>query len=101
MAWLSRFTTRHRFPDGGEIVLLHRYALRYIANDGREFSIGFEQALEPGVDRLIHPASIEAVGPAHSVQISEQERTELLARVLDYCSAKRFTYRVVDAPADK
>jgi hypothetical protein len=97
MSWLSRLSTRHRFSDGGEMSPVSRMALRYIAADGRTFTIGFEQALESGIDRLVHPQSIERVGVEQTVPISEEERTELLARVADYCHAKQLKYQLQKA----
>jgi hypothetical protein len=74
-----------------------RMALRYVAADGRTLTIGFEQALEPEVDRLVHPQSIERVGVDEATPISDEERTELLARVAEYCRAKRLRYRLTEA----
>ena len=94
--WLSRLKTRHQFPDGGEIQPVSRHVLRCFSKNGRTLTVGIEQALEPGVDRLIHPRSIESVGPSAGVPVSQEERDELLARVVDYCEAKRLRYRIVE-----
>ena len=58
--------------------------------------LGFEQALEPGVDRLIHEGSIRIWnGPRGDTHVTSAERSEILARVEEYCRVKGLTYRVI------
>ncbi len=76
------------------MLVLHRYALRFEI-DGRSIDIGFEQALEPGVDRLIHEDSIllwNASGK--ETNVTSTERAAILARVEQYCAVKGFAYRI-------
>jgi hypothetical protein len=95
MSVFDRLTTRHTFDDGAKASVLHRYALRLEVGD-RTIDIGFEQALEPGVDRLIHGGSIQAWDtPAGGLPVAANERAEILARVIHYCEVKGLTYRVV------
>lgn len=97
MKLLDRFTTKHRFADGATMSVLHRYALRF-ERDGWSIDIGFEQALEPGVNRLVHESSIaEWNGTDGRKPVTSQERADVLARVKEYCLAKSMTYRVVPA----
>ena len=98
MSLLDKLTTTHTFPDGARVSLLHKYALRY-ESGGRSVEVGFEQALEPAVDRLIHENSIVSwVGPAGETSVTIAERTQILARLEEYCRAKGLTYRVVRDP---
>jgi hypothetical protein len=76
--------------------VLHRYALRFERKDW-VIDIGFEQALEPGVDRLIHEKSIELWRSALGQRpVTADEKAELLSLVKEYCEAKRIRYRVVN-----
>jgi hypothetical protein len=74
--------------------VLHRYALQFALGE-RSINIGFEQAFEPGVDRLIHEESIvqwnEPIGEA----VTPEERIATLGRVEQYCAAKGLSYRIV------
>ena len=61
--------------------------------------IGFEQALEPGVDRLIHEGTIQVWRtPQGDVPVTPAERSAIVERVIEYCKIKEMTYRVVRAP---
>lgn len=92
---LEKFTTKYRFPDGVRVSVLHRYALRIEMNE-RQFSIGFERALEPGVGRLIHENSIEVLSAKNGVKgVASGEAAEILSRVVRYCEVKGLTYRIV------
>jgi hypothetical protein len=100
MRIVDRITTKHRYADGAKMSVLHRYALRYEIGD-RVVDFGFEQALEPGVDRLIHESSIlKWIGPSGEMIVTSFERVEVVARAEEYCRVKGLTYRVVrDVPA--
>lgn len=96
MGLLDRITTRHRFADGAKISLAHRYALFFEAGD-RSVTIGFEQALEPGIGRLIHRQTIRTwQTPSGDILVTEVERDEIIECIKQYCDIKGFTYRVVD-----
>lgn len=91
----DRITTKHSFADGVKISLLHRYALQ-LEKDGRAIEVGFEQARQPGIDRLIHRESIlvwKTKGPEEPVTLDE--RSEIVARIEEYCRLKGLTFRVV------
>lgn len=91
-------TTRMVFDDGSEMELLHRYALRYRQAD-RTMDIGFELALEPNVDRLIHAETISRWNDPHKNEIADEaERRKILSRVEEYCRAKKFPFRTLSLP---
>jgi hypothetical protein len=95
MSLFGPLTTRHVFDDGAKMSVLHRYALR-LEVSGRSVDIGFEQALEPGVDRLIHEESILVWnGSEGELAVTPAEREAILEKVEEYCKAKRLTYRVI------
>jgi hypothetical protein len=95
MSILDRLTTKHRFADGAKMSVLHRYALR-LEIGGRVVDFGFEQALEPGVDRLIHEGSIlKWVGPSGEMIVTPAERAAVVAKAEEYCRVKGLAYRVV------
>lgn len=95
MTFLDRMTTKHNFPDGAKASLLHRYALKIEIGD-RAVEIGFEQALEPGIERLIHEGTISVwKTPQGDVPVTAIERATVLAKVVEYCKIKELTYRVV------
>src|SRR5256885_1269305 len=98
MSLLTRITTSHKFSDGAMMSVLHKYSLRYDLGE-RHVEIGFEQASEPGIDRLIHEGTIvEWVASNGAVAtVSAPERSEILARVAEYCRLKGLAYRVVKA----
>ena len=99
MRLLDRLTTKHKFRDGSTLSFLHKYALRYQAGD-RSAAVGFEQAFEPGVDRLIHESSILTwMGPRGDMAVTPAERADILAKVEEYCRVKALTYRVVRGEA--
>lgn len=90
-------TTKHTFLNGDKVSLLHRFALKLEAGE-RFVEIGFEQAFEPGVERLIHEGSIQVwKTPQGDVPVSSAERSVILERVIEYCKIKELTYRVVRA----
>jgi hypothetical protein len=100
---LDKLTTKHTFPDGTRISVIHRYALRYQVGE-RSVDIGFEQALEHGIDRLIHEASISTwSGPGGESAVTGAERAEISAKVKEYCRAKGLTFQVIrdELPASK
>jgi hypothetical protein len=95
MSILDRMTTKHTFPDGAKVSLLHRFALKLKVGD-RVVEVGFEQAFEPGVERLIHEGSIMVwKTPQGDVPITPAERSVILERLIEYCKIKELTYRVV------
>jgi hypothetical protein len=96
MSFLDRMTTKHTFPDGAKASLLHRFALKLEVGE-RIVEIGFEQAFEPGVERLIHQGSIQVwKTPQGDVAATAAEKAAILERVIEYCKIKELTYRVVD-----
>lgn len=102
---LGRFTTRKNFEDGSVLKELHRYALRYESKE-RSIDIGFEQALEPDVDRLVHLETIHRWNSPHDQQpLTSDERKDILSKIKAYCEEKRLTYRLIgsldvpDAPS--
>lgn len=100
MSFLDRMTTKHAFPGGEKASLLHRFALKLEVGE-RFVEIGFEQAFEPGVERLIHEGSIRVwKTPQGDVPVSAAERSAILERVIEYCKIKELTYRVVNAGVD-
>ncbi len=90
---LSRLTTDHRFADGAYISLIHRYALRYQI-EGRSVEVGFEAALEPGIDRLIHEETIVRWDGTQD-EVTQAERGDVIRRIEEYCRLKGLTYRIV------
>jgi hypothetical protein len=95
MSFLDRMTTKHTFPGGEKVSLLHRFALK-LEVGGRFVEVGFEQAFEPGVERLIHEDSIRVwKTPQGDVPVTAAERAVILARVIEYCKLKELTYRVI------
>jgi len=92
---LNRFSTRHRFNDGSMLRTLHRYALRYEIN-GRKLDIGFEQALEPQIDRLIHLNTISHWNPPDDqCMLTDDEKRDVLKKISEYCKGKALTYKLV------
>jgi len=93
---LNRFKSDMRFDDGDRLALLHRYAIRYCRDD-KYVDIGFEQAIEPDIDRLIHESSISEWAKSGNIigKVSDKERDEILDRIMKYCHDKHLTYRVV------
>lgn len=88
-------TTKHTFPTGEKISLLHRSALKLAAGE-RFVEIGFEQACEPGIARLIHEDSILAwKTPQGDVSVTTAEKAIILELVIEYCKIKKLTYRVL------
>ena len=88
--------SRVKFPEG-TVRFGHRYAL--VVEIGQEsFSIGFESALEPGVDRLIHPKTMERVNHDHTTKnnLLPSEKSAVLSLVLRYCEKNKLTYRIVE-----
>lgn len=88
--------SRIEFPEG-TVRFGHRYAL--IVEIGQEtFSIGFESALEPGIDRLIHPNSMERVNRDHTTKsdLLPSEKSAVMSLVLRYCEKNKLTYRIVE-----
>jgi hypothetical protein len=97
MSYLDRMTTKHTFVNGVKVSLLHRFALKL--EIGQRFvEVGFEQAFEPGVERLIHEGSIRVWKTRQGdVPVTAAERSAILERVVEYCKIKELTYRVVRA----
>lgn len=90
-------TTQHTFSSGEKVSLLHRFALKLEVGE-RFVEVDFEQALQPGVERLIHERSIQVwKTPRGDIPISAAERSAILERVIEYCRIKELTYRVVPA----
>jgi hypothetical protein len=58
MTFLDHMTTKHTFSGGENVSLLHRFALELEIGE-RFVEVGFEQAFEHGVERLIHEGSIQ------------------------------------------
>ena len=88
-------TTKHTFPGGEKASLLHRFALKLEVGE-RFVEVGFEQAFEPGVERLIHEGSIRVWKTQQGdLSVSSAERSAILERVIEYCKIKELTYRVV------
>jgi hypothetical protein len=87
--------TKIRLNDGTVVEIAHRYALRIII-EARQYSIGFEDACEPDVDRIIHKNSIERVEGAcqGDFAISDEERSTLILKVVEFCAANRYSYRI-------
>ena len=97
MSFLDRITTKHTFPGGEKASLLHRFALKLVIGE-RFVEIGFEQAFELGVERLIHEDSIRVwKTPQGDVPVSPAERSVILERVIEYCKIKELTCRVAGA----
>lgn len=97
MRFLERWLTRHTFSDGWQIRSLHRYALEVIAGE-RRIDVGFEAAYEPGIDRLIHEHTIRVWRTrTGEVPVTATERAEVMKRLIEYCSARGMTYRVVQS----
>ena len=94
MSLLDRLTTKHKFPDGATLRELHRYALRFELGN-RSVDIGFEQALEHGVDRLIHEESVVQWNGSNGEAVTPEERAAIIDRVRQYCAVKGLTYRIV------
>jgi hypothetical protein len=88
-------TTKYTCLTGEKVSILHRFALK-IEVGSRFVEVGFEQALEPGVERLIHEESIKTwKTPEGDVPVAASERKYIIARVQEYCEAKGLRYRVV------
>lgn len=97
MSFLDRMTTKHTFASGEKVSLLHRFALKLEIGE-RFVEVGFEQAFEPGVERLIHEGSIQVWKTLQGdVPVTAAERSAILERVIQYCKIKELTYRVVRA----
>lgn len=95
MSILNKITTKHCFADGAKMTVLHRYALRFEIGD-RVVDFGFEQALEPDIDRLIHERSIlKWIDPSGEMIVTPVERQAVVARAEEYCRIKGLKYRVV------
>lgn len=97
---LGRFTTRKRYEDGSIVKELHRYALRYERGE-RTVDVGFERALEPDVDRLIHLEAFRHWNPPYEKElITSEERDGIIKKIGKYCDAKGLTYRYIGSLAD-
>jgi hypothetical protein len=95
MSFLDRITTKHTFPGGEKASLLHRSAMK-LEVGARFVEVGFEQAFEPGIERLIHEDSIQAWRTAQGdVPVTPAERAYILDRVVEYCKIKNLSYRIV------
>jgi hypothetical protein len=83
-----------RFDDGTVVEVAHRYALRILYNKC-EYGIGFENACEKSIDRLIHKSSMKRISvEGEEVDVSEEERSILLSRVVEYCEKNKLKYRI-------
>lgn len=92
---LNKFSARQSFDDGSNLFVLHRYALRY-AMDGHTLDIGFEQALEPGIDRLIHVNTITHwSAPNEQVMLTDDEKRDVVEKIQEYCNVRALSYRLV------
>jgi hypothetical protein len=93
----GRFTTRKRFPDGSIIMEVHRYAIRYVIGD-RSVDVGFEQAFEPGVDRLIHLGAVRHWNAPHDREVmAVADQNDLVQKLQSYCRDKRLRCRFTDS----
>lgn len=95
MNYFQRFSTCYRFSDGCRATLLHRYAIRLEQNSWH-VDIGFEQALETNIDRIIHAESIFEWSDNHGNKktVSDEEKNDILRKLFEYCDAKALSYRV-------
>lgn len=92
---LNKFLARQSFNDGSSLWVLHRYALRYELN-GRILDIGFEQALEPSIDRLIHVNTILHWNvPNDQIMLTDEEKRDVVEKILEYCNVRALTYKLV------
>jgi hypothetical protein len=84
-----------RLDDDTVIEIAHRYALRILHKEC-EYSIGFENACEKNIARLIHAGSIERFcAEGNNTAVSDEERSIILSKVAKYCQANALSYRVV------
>lgn len=96
MGLFEKITTRYRYADGARMAVLHKYAVRF-EFAGRWVDFGFEQALEPGIDRLIHADSMLNWNSldGSEVAVSAGDKADLISRAEEYCRAKGFTFRII------
>jgi hypothetical protein len=92
-----RFSRKRITLDDALVVeVAHRYAIRILDGD-REFSIGFENACEPNLDRLIHQSTIQCVNKGKGENLVDAvEQVRLLNAVIKFCDKNKLTYRVVE-----
>lgn len=90
----AKWTTKKNFNDGSSLYTIHRYALRYEKN-GCFVDIGFEQALESGVDRLVHIKNIKYWDSAlENELLSVMDYDEIIKKIDLYCVEKHLTYKL-------
>jgi hypothetical protein len=93
--WRRRHRTRDDYPDGSSLSEIHRYGIRYTSNSGNYVDIGYEAATEGDTVWLIHEGSLDAWDFPSGMKISEQDKREILRKLLNYCCARRRPSRVV------
>jgi len=87
-------STIQNFSDGSKLHILHRYALRY-EKETHSLDIGFEMALESGVDRIIHSKSIYKWNFPHEAELlSLAEQKDILEKIKFYCESRNLAFRI-------
>ena len=94
-AWITRWRPVQKFADGSSLTEIHQYCIRYVDADGRFVDIGFEAAVEPEVDNLIHESTIERWSLPQGQLISPADRARIMTRLVEYCESHSLRFRVV------
>lgn len=79
--------------SGMAIEVFHRYAMK-INDNGKEFSIGFENACDKNIDRLIHINSIEAI--EKTVVLGDVQKDRVIKAAIFFCEKNNYSYKLVE-----
>ena len=93
--WRRRTRPYDEFADGSSLAEVHRYCIRYQEGGGRYVDIGFEADVSRSYLWIIHESTIATWTNPAGVQISAEERSRILGRLIEYCDARNLK-RVIE-----
>jgi hypothetical protein len=93
--WRRRHRTRDDFPDGSSLSEIHRGGIQYTSPTGSYVVIGYEPTTGGKTVWLIDEKSLAHWDSPEAVEISVNERNAILAKLMQYCEARRRPTRII------
>lgn len=93
--WRRRTRPYDEFADGSSLKEIHRYCIRYQESGGRFVDIGFEADVSRSYLWIIHESTIAAWTDPAGAEISPEEKSRILGRLIEYCDARNLK-RVIE-----